>query len=234
MFPSAQSQASRAPYGLDHANVNLETFFAKVYGWMALGLLATGFSATAVVITPALQHLIFGTPVMWLLFAAQLIIVFAFRPLVQRLPPMAAGAVFLLYATLTGATLSSIFFIYTATSIAGTFFATAGAFGVLSAYGLITRRSLASWGTFLMMGLVGVILASVVNIFIHSSPMGWMISCAGVVVFTGLVAYDTQRIKELAMFTGESGALQGALMLYLDFVNLFLQLLRLFGTRRRD
>lgn len=233
MFPAPQTQSPyRVP--LAGSGVDTEAFLARVYRWMALGLGATGITAMAVGASPDLQRLIFGTPVFWVLIVAQLVLVMAFRPLVQKLSPLVAGGVFVLYAALTGCTLGSIFLIYTATSIAGTFFATAGAFAALSAYGLLTRRSLASWGSFLFMGLIGVVIASVVNIFLHSAPMSWLISCAGVVVFTGLVAYDTQRIKELAAFTGEKGALQGALMLYLDFINLFMFMLRLFGGRRRD
>ncbi len=230
MYPVPQTPYRDLPF----AHVDTEAFLARVYSWMALGLAATGFTAMAVGASPFLQHLIFGTPVFWALIIAQFVMVMAFTPLVRRLSPLAAGGVFVLYAALSGCTLGSIFLIYTASSIAGTFFATAGAFGALSAYGLLTKRSLASWGSFLFMGLVGIVIASVVNLFLGSAPLGWVISCAGVLVFTGLIAYDTQRLKDLAGYTGESGAIQGALMLYLDFINLFLFVLRLFGNRRRD
>jgi FtsH-binding integral membrane protein len=151
-----------------------------------------------------------------------------------------AAAMFFGYAALTGVTFSTIFLIYTSASIAGTFFITAGAFAALSAYGAITKRSLDGMGSFLFMGLIGLVLASIVNIFVGSSAIYWLTTFMGVIVFTGLVAYDTAKLKQLAAANDLRGdglrkvALMGALTLYLDFINLFLFLLRLFGNRRRD
>jgi FtsH-binding integral membrane protein len=144
------------------------------------------------------------------------------------------------YAALTGVTLSTIFLIYTSASIASTFFITAGAFAGLSAYGAITKRDLSGLGSFLFMGLIGLVLASIVNIFVGSSAIYWLTTFMGVIVFTGLVAYDTNKLKQMAATNDLRGdglrkvALMGALSLYLDFINLFLLLLRIFGNRRRD
>ena len=229
MYPVPQNHPFAPRYA---STVDTEGFLTRVYGWMAGGLALTGVTALGVTLSAELQRLIFTTPLMWALVIAQLVMVFAFSAMVNRVSPLAAGAMFALYAVLTGATLSSIFFVYTAASIAAAFFVTAGAFGAMSAYGALTRRSLASWGSFLFMGLIGVVIASVVNIFLASPAVAWVASLAGVVVFTGLAAYDTQRIKELGASAGPNGAIQGALMLYLDFINLFLMLLRLFGGRR--
>jgi FtsH-binding integral membrane protein len=139
---------------------------------------------------------------------------------------------FLVYCALSGVTFSVIFLVYTRESIASTFFITGGVFGAMSAYGTLTKKDLSSWGSFLMMGLIGVIIAGVVNIFLRSSAMSFVISCASVVVFTGLTAWDTQKIRQVANQGDDRLALQGALMLYLDFVNLFLALLNLLGRRR--
>lgn len=209
-----------------------ESFLSRVYTWMAGGLALTGFTALAVASSAAAVRWIFTTPLVWVLMIAQFGMVMAFSPLAARVSPAVAGAMFLAYSALTGVTLSSVFLVYTSTSVATTFFVTAGAFGAMSAYGAVTRRSLASWGAFLFMGLVGIVLASLVNLFLASPAVQWIASMAGVVVFTGLAAYDTQRIKELGEDAGPNAAVQGALTLYLDFVNLFVTLLRLFGSRR--
>ena len=228
MYPIPQN-----PYDAPRALAfETEGFLSRVYTWMAGGLGVTGLTALAVTSSPEAQRLLFTTPLMWVLLAAQFVMVLAFAPMAARVSPAVAGAMFLVYSALTGATLSSIFFVYTAASVATTFFVTAGAFGAMSAYGALTKRSLASWGAFLFMGLVGIILASIVNIFLGSAMVQWVASLAGVVVFTGLAAYDTQRIKEVGDTAGPNGAVQGALTLYLDFINLFLMLLRLFGNRR--
>ena len=229
MYPIPQQNPYGAPRALSFES---EGFLPRVYTWMAGGLGVTGLTALAVTMSPDLQRLIFTTPLMWVLLAAQFIMVVTFSPLAARVSPAVAGGMFLLYSALTGATMSSIFLIYTAASVATTFFVTAGAFGAMSVYGAVTKRSLASWGSFLFMGLVGVVLASVVNIFLQSPAIQWVTTLAGVVVFTGLTAYDTQRIQALGASAGPNSAVQGALTLYLDFINLFLMLLRLFGNRR--
>jgi FtsH-binding integral membrane protein len=228
MYPVPQNPY----YAQREMGVDLDAFLMRVYGWMAAGLGVTGVTALGVSLSPELQRLIFTTPLMWVLLVAQLVMVVAFSPIVTRVSPVAAGAMFLLYSMVTGATLSSIFLVYTASSIAMTFFITAGTFGAMSAYGMLTRKSLASWGSFLFMGLIGVVIASLVNLFLASAAIQWITSLAGVVVFTGLAAYDTQRIKEVGAAAGPNGALRGALTLYLDFLNLFLLLLRFLGGRR--
>ncbi|MFO0604752.1 MAG: Bax inhibitor-1/YccA family protein [Polyangiales bacterium] len=227
MYPVPQN-----PYSSRALGYETEGFLSRVYTWMAGGLAVTGLTALAVSSSAEAVRLLFTTPLMWGLLIAQFVMVVAFAPLAARVSPAVAGAMFLAYSALTGATLSSIFLVYTATSIAATFFVTAGAFAAMSAYGALTKRSLASWGAFLFMGLVGIILASIVNIFLASAAVQWIASMAGVVVFTGLAAYDTQRIKEVGDEAGPNAAVQGALTLYLDFINLFLMLLRLFGGRR--
>ena len=227
MYPVPQN-----PYSSRELGYETEGFLSRVYTWMAGGLAVTGLTALAVSSSAEAVRLLFTTPLMWGLLIAQFVMVVAFAPLAARVSPAVAGAMFLAYSALTGATLSSIFLVYTATSIAATFFVTAGAFAAMSAYGALTKRSLASWGAFLFMGLVGIILASIVNIFLASAAVQWIASMAGVVVFTGLAAYDTQRIKEVGDEAGPNAAVQGALTLYLDFINLFLMLLRLFGGRR--
>jgi FtsH-binding integral membrane protein len=226
------------------ANVSAEaanTFLGRVYRMMALGLGITGVVALLVASSPAaLGFFVMNRGVMMLLIVAQLVTVFAFTSLLGRVSAGTAAAMFFGYAALSGVTFSTIFLVYTSASIAGTFFVTAGAFAGLSAYGAITKRNLDGLGSFLFMGLIGLVLASLVNIFLGSSAIYWLTTFMGVIVFTGLTAYDTAKLKQLAAMTDVSGdhgrklALQGALMLYLDFINLFLMLLRLFGDRRRD
>jgi FtsH-binding integral membrane protein len=203
---------------------------------MAVGLGITGATAMGLATwasaSPENLQLIYGSPLMLGLCIAQFVLVMAFTPLIGKVSTPVAGGLFALYAALTGATLSSIFLRYTGGSIAATFFVTAGSFAGMSAWALLTRKSLSSWGSFLFMGLLGIVIASVVNIFLASGMLLWVLSVASVVVFTGLIAYDTQRLKDLAPVAGRNGAIHGALLLYLDFVNLFLALLRLFGSRR--
>ncbi|MBM4359118.1 MAG: Bax inhibitor-1/YccA family protein, partial [Deltaproteobacteria bacterium] len=186
-----------------------------------------------------LTRVILGNPVVFygLLFA-ELVMVWTFSSLVRRVGALAAGALFLSYAVVNGLTLSVIFLVYTRTSIATTFFVTGGTFAAMSAYGYLTKRDLSGLGHFAMMGLIGLVLGSLVNLFLKSPMLYWLTTFAGVIVFTGLVAYDTQKIKELNVI-GNAGtdedhkeAIHGALILYLDFVNLFLYLLRILGRRR--
>jgi FtsH-binding integral membrane protein len=175
-------------------------------------------------------------PVFWGLMIAQLGIVIVMSARVQRLAPATASLLFIVYSALTGVTLSFVLLAYTGESVATTFMVTAGMFGALAMYGTVTARNLQGFGQFLFMGLIGVVLASVVGIFWHSDALQFVISFIGVIVFTGLAAYDAQRLKAmaLAMPAGQTGsyAIVGALALYLDFINLFLFLLRFLGNRR--
>lgn len=214
------------------------TFIMKVYGWMALALSITGLVAIATARNPAwLEPLLSGPGVLIVLFG-QMGLVLVLSLLINRLSAMMATALFLIYAITVGFTFSFLFFIYTAQSIGQVFFITAGTFALVSAYGYVTRRDLTSLGSLAFMGLIGVILGSIVNLFLQSEGLMWALTYVGVLVFVGLIAYDTQRIKRMAHGIGDDGEVQrkasiiGALALYLDFVNLFLRLLRIFGRRR--
>jgi FtsH-binding integral membrane protein len=180
---------------------------------------------------------IFSGPLMWILVLAPLGLVMVMSFGINRLSPAAALTLFFVYAGLLGLSLATIFVAYTGASIARVFFISAATFGAMSLYGYTTQRDLTGFGSFLFMGLIGIVIASLVNIFLHSSGLSWVISVVGVLVFVGLTAYDTQNIKEMysPMDDGTVAgrkAVMGALRLYLDFINLFLMLLRLFGDRR--
>jgi FtsH-binding integral membrane protein len=212
-------------------------FMASVYRWMALGLLVTAGVAWFVAGSPIAREAIFGNRLVFFgLVLAQLGLVITLSAAVTRLSAGMAGLLFIAYSALTGATLSSILLVYTGSSIASAFLVTAGTFAAMSVYGTVTKRDLTTWGTFLFMGLIGVIIASVVNLFLRNSMTQFVISAAAVVVFTGLTAYDTQRLGRMAATSGDGmlAALpvNGALRLYLDFINIFLSLLNLFGRRR--
>ncbi|MDB5218686.1 MAG: rane protein [Myxococcaceae bacterium] len=205
------------------------------YRWMTLGLGVTGLVALGVASSPTAVALIVNNPVLFFgLLIAQLGLVIGFTAAATRASTGAVAAMFLTYAALTGVTFSTLFLVYTASSIAGVFFVTAGAFAGLSAVGYLTKTDLGPIGRFAIFAIIGVILASVVNMFLQSSGLQWLISVIGVLLFGALTAYDTQKLKAL-FATGETHAnmpLVGALVLYLDFVNMFLFLLRLFGRRR--
>lgn len=211
----------------------------KVYVWMTLALVLTGITAYGVASSPSLMMTIIQTPaIMWGLIIAELAIVITISAAINRLSLTTATLLFVLYSVLNGATFSLIFAVYTMSSIANVFFITAGTFGVMAAYGYFTKRDLSSWGRLLLMALIGLIIATLVNVFlVKSSGFDLIVSYIGVLIFVGLTAYDTQKIKQmLAMQTdmGEGAqkvALLGALSLYLDFINLFLYLLRIFGRR---
>jgi FtsH-binding integral membrane protein len=210
-------------------------FMSAVYRWMTLGLLVTAGVAYWVASTPAALQLVFGNrAVFWGLIIAQFGLVIALSAAVNRLSAGVAGALFLLYSALTGATISVVLLAYTGSSVASAFAVTAGTFLAMSIYGTVTKRDLTSWSTFLFMGLIGIVIASLVNIFTKSSMVQWVISAAAVVVFTGLTAYDTQRLRRMAAVGAGVAALpvNGALALYLDFINLFLSILNIFGGRR--
>jgi FtsH-binding integral membrane protein len=212
-------------------------FLRAVYGWMAAGLAITAATAWIVAGSPALVAAVFGNRLLfWALVIAQLGIVFTLAARVHRLAPGTAALLFVAYSGLTGVTLSVILLAFTGESIATTFVVTAGTFGALAVYGTLTRRSLEGFGQVLFMGLVGVVLASIVGIFWRNDAFQFVLSFIGVIVFAGLAAYDAQRLKAMAAATPSgavgSYAVVGALALYLDFVNLFLFLLRFTGNRR--
>lgn len=212
-------------------------FIRRVFNWMALGLGVTAISALFAANSGLVYSLVTHPMVMILLIAGELGLVIALSAAIGRIGSAAAFFMFFLYAALTGVTFSTLFLIYTKGSIASTFFITGGTFAVMSIYGYTTRRDLTSLGSLLMMGLFGIIIASVVNIFLHSPAFDWLITYAGIAIFIGLTAYDAQQVKAMASagFAGaeeeRKGAVIGALRLYLDFINLFLLLLRLFGRR---
>ncbi len=215
------------------------TLMRKVYVWMTLALVITGFTAYYVASSETLLSLIYGNSIMrWTVVLAPVALVLLLSFGIQKLSLIAATLVFVFYSVLMGASLSSIFLVFTTSSIAQVFFITAGTFGAMSLYGYVTKTDLTSWGKLLFMALIGLIIASVVNIFLGNSMLDLIISFAGVLIFVGLTAYDTQKIKEMLMMAPDAGesmqklALMGALSLYLDFINLFLYLLRLFGNSR--
>ena len=221
------------------SSVAIPAFLARVYAWMTAGLLTTAFAAFVTLSNESLLRAVIGNRIVFFgLMIAELGLVAWLSGMVGRLSSTAAGGVFLLYSVLNGLTLSVVFLAYTSGSIVSTFVVTAGTFGAMSVYGLVTKRSLDGVGSFAFMGLIGVVLASVVNIFLRNDMLGFVLSCAGVIVFVALTAYDTRKLKMMAATIdagseeGRRGAISGALALYLDFINLFLMLLRLFGNRR--
>jgi FtsH-binding integral membrane protein len=226
----------------------LRAYMVSVYNYMAIGLAITGLvaigtfklavtqdAAGALALTSFGQTL-FATPLKWVVALAPLGMVFFLSARINSMTTSGAQVAFWVFASLMGLSLSTIFLVYTGNSIARVFFITAGAFGALSLYGYTTKRDLSGLGTFLFMGLIGLIIASLVNIFLASTMMQFIISSVGVLIFSGLTAYDTQRIKEMYNAVDDSTimgrkAIMGALSLYLDFINLFMMLLNLFGNR---
>ncbi|MFC1858303.1 Bax inhibitor-1 family protein [Thermodesulfobacteriota bacterium] len=220
--------------------VKVNEFIRSVYNWMAIGLALTGFTAFYVAHSPDMRNLILGNQLIFFgLIIAELVLVFTLSARVEKMQPSTATALFVTYSILNGATLSVIFLIYTSSSIASVFFICAATFVSCSIYGWTTKRDLTSLGGFMFMGLVGIIIASLVNAFFHIPGMYMIISYIGVFVFVGLTAYDTQKLKTMALTQPadleagviRKGAILGALSLYLDFINLFLMLLRIFGSR---
>ena len=212
-------------------------FIRRVYNWMALGLAVTAIVALYAVNSGLIFSLLGHPMVMLLLIVGEFGLVIALSAAIGRFQSSTALFMFFAYSFLNGLTLSTIFLVYTKASIASTFFVTAGTFAAMSFYGYTTKRDLTSMGSFLMMGLIGIIIASFVNFFFSSPAVYWLITYAGIAIFVGLTAYDAQKIKEMAYagFAGSEderkGAVIGALRLYLDFINLFLLLLRIFGRR---
>lgn len=212
-----------------------------VYLWMTLGLLLTGVTAYALAQNTALLYTFFSTPaLMWGCLIGELVLVVVLSAAIHRLSYPVAALLFLLYALINGVTFASIFMIYTMQSIAQTFFICAGTFGVMSVVGFTVKRDLSAMGRILMMVLIGLIIATIVNIFLHSAGLALLLNYVGVILFVALTAYDTQKIKQMCAVAAETGenatvsklALLGSLTLYLDFINLFLYLLRLFGDRK--
>ena len=235
-------------YMKDHAYSNasvsnevMSTLLRKVYAWMFLSLWVTGLTAYVVSVSPGILNLLYSSSVsLIVLVIAQLGLAALFSSLLHKMSLHVGGALFALYSVLTGVMFSSIFILYTAESIASTFLITAGTFGAMSLYGYVTKRDLTSIGKFLIMGLIGIIIATIVNIFLQSSLVSWISTYVGVIIFVGLTAYDTQKIKEMLLIQSQGGltensmkvALFGSFMLYLDFINLFIRLLRIFGRRK--
>jgi uncharacterized protein len=220
-------------------DAGLKAHMNKVYGLMSVGMGITGAVAWAVGTNDALLASIFSTPLKWVVMFLPLVMVFAFGALLPRLSVAAAQLFFYVYAAAMGLSISFIFAVYTGTSIAQTFFVTAIAFAALSIYGYTTKKDLSAMGTFLMMGLIGLLVAMVVNLFLVSSALTFAISAIGVLIFAGLTAYDTQSIKNEYLQHAQMGdqewlgksAIMGALRLYLDFINMFMFLLSFLGNR---
>ena len=251
------SPFGRAAGRADAATVDasLRAYMLRIYNYMSIGLAITGLAALGIYMAAVTSdpsgaaakigsafltpfgYAMFVSPLKWLFILAPLAMVFALSAGINRLAPSTAQLLFWVFSALMGVSLSSIFLVYTHTSIVRVFFITAATFGALSLYGYTTRRDLTGFGSFLFMGLIGIVIASLVNIFLQSSGLYWVISVLGVVIFVGLTAYDTQSIKEMyspmddGTIAGRK-AVMGALRLYLDFINLFLMMLRLFGDRR--
>ncbi|MBV6657764.1 MAG: Bax inhibitor-1/YccA family protein [Devosiaceae bacterium] len=239
-------QGVQTAAGIDEG---LRAYMLRVYNYMALGLAITGIAAMglfqlavvqdasgAIVGLTGIGEAIYTSPLRWVIMLAPLGAVFFLSFRIQSMSVSAAQITFWLFAAIMGASLSSIFLVYTAESITRVFFITSAAFGALSLWGYTTKKDLSGWGSFLFMGLIGVVIASIVNIFLGSSALQFAISVIGVLVFAGLTAYDTQRIKEM-YYEGDSTeaagkkAIMGALSLYLNFINMFIMLLQLFGNR---
>jgi FtsH-binding integral membrane protein len=213
-------------------------FLLNVYNWMAMGLALTGVVAYGIA-NSSFVNVIMSNPIIYFgLFIAQLGVVLGLTFAINKIPSGVAIGAFFLYAALTGLTFSVLFLVYTGGSIASTFFICASMFLGISIFGYVTKMDLSKFGTYLFMALIGIIIASVVNIFLKSNTLNWIISYVGVIIFVGLTAYDTQRIKQMSQTAdmnseqGKKGAVMGALTLYLDFINMFLFLLRILGNRK--
>jgi FtsH-binding integral membrane protein len=235
---STGPRVAQGRYATAQVDVGLRQYMLAVYNYMGLGLAITGLVAMVVASSPALWGPIFGTPLKWVVMLAPIGFVFFLSARINTMSVSAAQITFWIYAAVMGLSLASIFLVFTGESVARVFFITAGTFGAMSLYGYTTQRDLSQFGSFLIMGLIGVVLASLVNIFLASSALQFAISVIGVVVFVGLTAYDTQRIKE-AYYEADASdvmtkkSIMGALTLYLDFINLFVMLMQLMGNQRQ-
>ena len=231
--------SSYTPNGsiIEQTSSRVQTYMSHVYGWMAVGLFLTAFVAWFA--STNYELLVFLSRIMWVLLIAEIGLVFAISGMINRLSGATATTLFMLYSVLNGCTFSIYFIIYTSSSIASVFFITAAMFSALAVYGYTTKRDLSGLGSFLFMGLIGIVIASLVNIFLQSAPLMWAITYIGVFVFAGLTAYDTQKLKEFGVNLSQDDqnmfrryVILGALTLYLDFINLFIMLLRIFADRR--
>lgn len=227
------------PHVLTMMVAEQQRYMVKVYGWMGLGLIITGFVAMFTASSPALLSFIFDSRWMFLgLIVLELVCVGILVSSINRLSATMATLIFILYSIMNGLTMACVFIVYTEASIAQAFFVTAGTFTVMSIYGYTTKTDLSKWGNLLFMGVIGLLIASVVNYFLQSEMVYWITTYVGVLIFVGLTAYDTQKIKNMNIIGNEGSdddrkeAIMGALTLYLDFINLFLFLLRIFGRRR--
>lgn len=234
-YPYRDEQPAWISAGQAETGTRVREFIRTVYMWMFAGLLITAGAAMAVVRSETLQGYVFGTPLRWVIFLAPIGLAFFMGFRITKMSPAAATITFLVFSAIMGLSLSSIFFVYTRADIFQAFFTAAGMFGAMSVYGMVTKRDLTSWGSFFFMGLIGIIICSVINIWLDSPGLAWAVSIIGVFVFLGLTAYDTQKLKAYATVPelGHNLAVYGALSLYLDFINLFLMLLRLFGGGSR-
>ncbi|MCX8711861.1 Bax inhibitor-1/YccA family protein [Gilliamella sp. B3464] len=222
---------------IEKSTSRVQTYMSHVYGWMTVGLLLTALVAWYASTNLQLLQLLYRG--MWVLLIAELGLVFVISGFIDRLSGAAATTLFMLYSVLNGCTFSIYFIVYTSSSIASVFFITAGMFAAMAFYGYTTKRDLSAFGRFLFMGLIGIVIASLVNLFLKSEPLMWAVTYIGVFVFAGLTAYDNQKLKELGENISYDDqnvfrrfVILGALTLYLDFINLFIMLLRIFGDRR--
>lgn len=222
---------------IEKSTSRVQTYMSHVYGWMTVGLLLTALVAWYASTNLQLLQLLYRG--MWVLLIAELGLVFVISGFINRLSGAAATTLFMLYSVLNGCTFSIYFIVYTSSSIASVFFITAGMFAAMAFYGYTTKRDLSAFGRFLFMGLIGIVIASLVNLFLKSEPLMWAVTYIGVFVFAGLTAYDNQKLKELGENISYDDqnvfrrfVILGALTLYLDFINLFIMLLRVFGDRR--
>ena len=230
-FPYRGEQPAWIDASVASTAEQIRSFVRSGYLWILTGLMITAAASLLVVKSPALQQAIFGTPLRWVVIFAPLVLALVLGVRLMKMSAGAAAAMFLAFSAIMGLSLSSIFFIYSQQSIAAAFLSSAGMFAAMSIYGYATKRDLTSMGSFMFMGLIGIVICSVINIWLQSSALAFAVSIIGVFVFLGLTAYDTQKLKGYAMATEkrENLAIIGALALYLDFINLFLMLLRLFG-----
>ena len=226
--------------GIDSVAAEQQRFMVRVYNWMGAGLGITGVMAFYIANTPAIFNVVMGNPIMPIvLIIAQIGLVFWLATRVMQMSVSQATGVFLLYAGLTGITFSTLFVVYTSASITSTFIVTAGTFGAMSFYGYTTKKDISGWGSFLFMGLIGIIAVSIINIWVQSDGLAFAVNIIGVLVFAGLTAYDTQNIKNTYLVHADHGdtewlgksAIMGALSLYLNFINMFIMMLQLFGNR---
>lgn len=229
------NKTSGSQVGFD---AGLRSFMLKVYNYMAMALGLSGAVAYYASTSEQLMQTIFGSPLAYVVMLAPLGFAIFLGMRIHKMSMQAAQTTFWAFAAIMGLSMASIFLVYTGASIAKTFFITSATFGAMSLYGYTTKKDLTGWGSFLIMGVIGLVIASVVNLFLQSSGLGFVISFIGVLVFTGLIAYDTQKLKQVYYMTAGNAeaagkaAITGALSLYLDFINLFVSLLRFVGERR--